>query len=807
MSTPEALQYFGGDELPASVFIDKYALRDPSGALLEVSPEQKHRRLARELARVERGKFRAPFSEEEIYSWLAGYGEIIPQGSPMYGIGNPSFVSVSNCFVLDSPLDSYGGIHWTDEQITQISKRRGGVGLDVSNLRPAGTPTTNSARSSSGLRVFCERFSNSIREVGQNGRRGALMLTVSVHHPDVLDFARMKLDRVSVTGANISVRLTNEFMAAVEKDEAYEQRWPVEGEPRFRRQVSAREVWREIIRCAWTRAEPGLLFWDNILRESPADCYAADGFATVSTNPCSELPLCPLDSCRLLVLNLFAFVRDPFTPHAAFDWDRFRARAAQAQRLMDDVVDLEIEAVGRILEKIDADPEPAHVKERESALWRRVLDNARRGRRTGTGPTAVADMLAGLGLAYGSDAGLDMVERVYRELKLSCYRSSVDMARELGPFPIWRADREASNTFLLRIRDEDPRLYADMQRFGRRNIALLTTAPVGTTSTLAGPAPYFGTTSGIEPLFTDRPYVRRKKITPDLALKGARVDFVDQTGDRWTNFPVFHAKLQQWMDVTGETDLRRSPYAGSCANDLDWKQRVRLQALAQAHVEHGISSTINLPEDATPETIAQIYEEAWRSGCKGITVYRDKCRDGVLLHEAPPAAGAADAKPRPAALPGHVYHLGTASRPLTVAVGLMDGRPYEVFGIRQRLDRSVHDVTLVKKSRGLYQIHHGDAVAASVSRRSEAADDTEEALCRMVSTALRHGADLRFVVHQLEKTRGDMMSLAKGLARALKRYVADGTPVTGESCGSCGSEELVRQEGCVRCAACGWSKC
>lgn len=799
-----ALEYFAGEQLPADVFLDKYAARTLDGVRTEDHPGQMHRRIARELARVEARKFSDPLSEDRIFGLLDGFGPIIPQGSPMAGIGAPQLSTLSNCYVIGSPLDSYGGIHLADQQLTQVSKRRGGVGVDLSELRPAGAPTTNAARSSSGVVSYAERFSNSIREVGQHGRRGALMLTLSVHHPDVLAFAGCKRDRTKVTGANISVRLTDEFMRAVEAGAEYEQRWPVRGEARVRKLVDARSVWARLIELAWESAEPGLLFWDNILRESPADCYADVGFETISTNPCGELPLCALDSCRLLLLNLFSFVRDPFLPSARFDWDALRLHAGLAQRLMDDMVDLELESIDRILAKVESDPEPAEVKAAELDLWRTARDKCERGRRTGTGVTALGDAMAAVGVRYGSDESLAFADRAYRTLKLGCYRASVDMARELGPFPAWDPAREEGCPFLLRIRDEDPALYADMRRYGRRNIALLTTAPAGSTSLVAGPPPYFGTTSGIEPLFADEPHVRRKKVTDGM---DARVDFVDATGDRWTNFEVFHPKIRMWMDVTGERDWRKSPYHGCCAQDLDWRQRVRLQAAATRHIDHSLSSTINIPNSATVADVAMIYEEAWRSGCKGMTVYRDGCRDGVLLKK--PERRAGDAPKRPTQLPCDVHHVTVRGAPMTVVVGLMDGVPYEIFPVPGRVGGAARQGLVVKRKRGVYDLLSADGGERLLDEPSLSGmlSDTEEALARMVSVAMRHGVDLGYVVQQLEKSRGDMLSFGKSMARALKKYIKEGSRVTGERCGGCGEESLCRQEGCVTCKACGWSRC
>jgi len=822
MSTDAAVEYFGGDELPANVWSDKYGLRDQDEQLVEPNPDFMHWRIANELARVESKKFKNPYTPDFIYSLLKQFGPIIPQGSPMYGIGNPKFVSISNCFVTDCPTDSYGGILRTDEQLAQLCKRRGGVGTDLSDVRPDSMPTNNSARRATGVVPFMERFSNTIREVGQDGRRGALMISICVHHPQVLDFSRAKLDPNKVTGANVSIRLSDEFLQAVKDGTDYEQRWPVNSKtPQVSRKVNAREVWKEIIKCAHARAEPGLLFWDRIIRESPADCYSDCQFNTRSTNPCGEVPLSVADSCRLLVVNLFTCVKKPFSPDAEFDFTLLRKYAGIGQRLMDDIVDLEIECVTRILAKIDADPEPDDVKRSERELWQKVLRSAVQGRRTGLGITALGDAMAAVGIRYGSDESIEFTEKVYQTLKLGAYQSSVDMAKELGAFPVWDAEKEKSCPFLKRIEQEDPKLYREMQKWGRRNIALLTTAPTGSVSILAGdgqaingpvklktvkPTTYFGTTSGIEPLFKAEPYTRRKKI--NHAEKGSRVDFTDAQGDRWTEYPVYHAKLKMWMDVTGETDWRKSPYAGCCAEDLDWKQRVRLQAAAQRHVDHSISSTINLPEDVTVEKVAEIYETAWEAGCKGITVYRKGCRDGVLVDKPKPQkekVTKTTAPKRPKELPCDVHRTTVKGVDCLVFVGKLGDDPYEVFAAIGETDISPKCDTghLVKEKRGDYKFKCDDDAV----NLTEVLTDEQAAITRLASTALRHGADTAFVVHQLEKVKGPINGFAKAVARVLKKYISDGTKVTGEKCGRCESTSLVRQEGCVTCMSCGWTKC
>lgn len=805
----DSLNYFGGEELPADTFLSKYALRDLDDNLTESNPDDMHWRLANEFARIDRSKFRSPYSSEYLYSLFKNFGAIIPQGSPMYAVGNPRAVSTANCFLAHSPLDSYGGIHLVDEQLTQISKRRGGIGIDLSNIRPTGSLTSNSSRSTTGVPAYAERYSNSIREVGQEGRRGALMISLSVHHPDIIAFCKMKLDPTKVTGANVSVRLTDEFLRAVDSDSEYEQRWPVVGEPKISKMVKAREVWRIIMECAHARAEPGLLFWDAIIRESPADCYSTLGFATEGTNPCGEIPLCPLDSCRLLLLNLFYFVKNPFTKNSYFDFKEFHATAKVAQRLMDNLIELELEKIDQILNKIMCDPEPEQVKSRELELWNEVRKKCSQGRRTGTGITALADAMAAIDIRYGSEDSLEFTDQVYKSLKLACYESSVEMAEELGPFPIWNPELEKDCPFLLRIRDDNPALYERMQKFGRRNIALLTTAPAGTTSIVAGPLPYYGTSSGIEPVFmTD--HIRRKKINAGDTT--SRVDFVDQSGDKWQNYRVYHPKLKLWMDVTGETEVAKSPYYEACARDLDWRFRVRLQAVATRHIDHSISATVNLPESVTVDDVAMIYEEAWRSGCKGMTVYRENCRSGVLIavDDAEKSKRVdLDAVKRPKVLPGAVHHIKVKGVDYSVVVGLMDGLPYEVFAGKSEelgVPRACKSGQIVKVGRGSYRLLDGDRCVVCESL-TEAISDEEDALTRLASTSLRHNVPVQYLVHQFEKARGSMVGFAKCLARVLKSYIPDGAKVTGESCPGCGGNSLRRQEGCVSCPDCSWSKC
>jgi len=804
----ESEKYFG-NSLSAKACTDKYLLRNNENKLLEKTPVDMHTRIAKEVARIEKKKFKNPLTEQPIFDYLDGFGKIIPQGSPMHGIGNKEqFVSLSNCFVLHKPLDSYGGIMLVDEQIVQISKRRGGVGISLDNLRPTGSPTHNSSRTSTGMRSWMERYSSSIREVGQAGRRGALILTLNVHHPDILTFITAKNDGTSVTGANISVQYTDEFLEAVYNDEEYEQRWPIDSkDPEVSVKVKARDIWEAAVHNAWDRAEPGLLFWDNVLKESPADCY--EDFKTICTNPCAEIPLSVLDSCRLLVMNLFQYVENHFTDKAKFDFKRFREDTMVAQRIMDDIIDLELEAVNRIIRKIKADPEPMYAKKAELDTWNEIKKACVNGRRTGTGITALGDTLAAMGIKYGTEESISMTEMIYRELKLAVYRSSVDMAKEIGPFKSWDHNKEKKNPFLLRIKKEDPELWKDMKKYGRRNIACLTTAPTGTTSMMAmlrvlvGEECFkeHGTTTGIEPLF-QLSFIRRKKGNP--GDDGFRSDFVDESGDHWMEFEVFHPGVELWKKVTGETDVTKSPYYGACSPDIDWTNRVRLQAAAQRHVDHSISSTVNLPEDVSEETVGEIYLEAWKSGCKGMTVYRQGCRTGVLL-EKKVGIPKTNAPPRPKELDCDVYHISVKGQPYFVIVGLYEGDPYEVFaGKNGVIGKKIKTGKVVKKGRKQYKAIFDDD--SELSPLSAFSSDEEEVVTRMCSTALRHGTDISFLVHQLEKSNGSLDSFSKSIARALKKYIGDGTEVKGEECEQC-SGKLIRQEGCMTCPGCGWAKC
>lgn len=931
----QSLEYFNGNELAAKVFVDKYALKD-NDDYLELTPDDMHKRIAREFARIETKKFKQPLTYEEIYDLLKDYAYIIPQGSILYGLGNKSkYVSLSNCYVI--PLyDSYGSILTTDQQIVQISKRRGGVGYDISNLRPEDMLVQNAAQKTSGAVSFLHRFSHSIREVGQNGRRGASLASISVHHPEILKFITIKNDETSVTGANISVRLTNEFLDAVRKDIDYELRWPVDSTdvPEVSKMISAKKVWKEIIHSAWLRAEPGLLFWDNIVNESPADCY--ENFQSCSTNPCcfskehdhwvltkyglkeiqnitsndlvyvenvgwrknsgyfsagihdvyevkfenyqstlyitknhkllkeddqltrledlnigdtivrhrinrlddqidfiksikhvgkhevgcievpehhqfvcngiisgnSEIPLSPYDSCRLLAINLFNFVKEPFTTKAYFDLEHFAEVTKIAQRLMDNIIDLELECIDRILKKIDKDPEPDYVKQVELDLWTKIREACENGRRTGLGITALGDTLAAMGIKYGSKHSIETTGQIYQTLKLAAYRSSVDMAKELGPFPVWDHKKESENPFLLRIKDEDPTLYKDMIKWGRRNIALLTTAPTGTISTQAslkmGEYKAFGTTSGIEPCFL-LSYTRRKKVNPND--KNAKVDFVDKSGDSWTEFEVYHGGLDLWKQVNPDKEIEKSPYHGACANDINWTNRVKLQAAAQVNLDHSVSSTLNLPNDVAEEEVSKIYETAWSTGLKGITVYRDGCRSGVLVKEVELP------KDRPRVLDCDVYHISVVGNKYFVLVGLYKGRPYEVFaGKNGFLKDSITTGQIIRKRKDFYKAVFGDD--DELSPITATMSEMEEVISRLTSSLLREGTPMYRIVRQLEKVGAtkEISSFARGIARALKKYIPDGTKEE-DTCPECGNDSLVRESGCPTCKHCGYSKC
>ena len=826
VSTKEAfessLKYFSGDKLAASVFSGKYALPDGNGMLLESTPDQMHARLAREFARVE-SKYKNSMSEKEIYDLFSEW-IIVPQGSPLSGVGNSLQVqSLSNCFVIAPPHDSYGGILHSDQEQVQIMKRRGGVGFDVSNIRPRGESTANAARTTDGISIFMERFSNSCREVAQGGRRGALMITIDCRHPEIETFINIKRDRKKVTGANISVRFNDEFMKAVQDDSEYTLRWPVNSSIEQAKVVSvvkARNVWEKFIDATWECAEPGALFWDRI-QEGPADCYSSVGYETISTNPCAEIPLSSYDSCRLMVINLTKFVRKPYEKSSWFDYQAFEETSQKAQRLMDDLIDLEIEAVDKILEKIRNDPEPEAVRTIEIQLWEKIKKATLGGRRTGLGITGLGDTLAALNMKYGSEKSIKITSDIYKRLAISAYTSSIMMASERGSFPVYDLTLEANNSYLENIHNELPEEINNLRlKHGRRNIALLTTAPVGSISCLTQ------TTSGIESVFL-LSYKRRKKIVDHDAL--TRVDFVDDLGDKWQEFTVYHHGVKKWMEVTGKTEIDETcPYYGATSTEIDWIQSVKIQAAAQEWVCHGISKTCNLPGDVSKETVDKIYMEAWESGCKGFTVYRDGSRSGVLIstegneeenlpreklkfkmHSAPK---------RPEVLDCEIHHATIKGEKWTIIVGLLDNRPYEVLGglaefveIPSKYSMG-HIKKRHRKSRNsIYDLvfgENGDEV--TIKDVVRVFDNPNYAgFTRVISLALRHGAPIHYVVEQLQKDREqDLFSFAKVISRVLKRSIKDGTaPGGGKTCPDCGDESLAYQEGCVMCKSCGYGKC
>ncbi len=807
--------YFNGDDLAASVFATKYALCDRSGEYHEKTPDDMHRRLASEFSRIE-SKYPNPLSEDEIYELFKEFKYVVPQGSPMAGIGNNNQIqSISNCFVIESPRDSYGGILKSDQELVQIAKRRGGVGFDMSTLRPKGLPTGNAARTTDGIEVFMERFSNSTREVAQGGRRGALMLTISVHHPQIKDYINIKRDRKKVTGANISIRLSDEFLNAVKNGEDLHLRFPVEKDADHivEEWVDAREIWNEIVNAAHDSAEPGLIFWDSVIRNSPADVYKEEGYGTTSTNPCSELPLAPYDSCRLMLVNLISFVDDPFTESASFDFEKFGNCTIKAQRLMDDMIDLEVEQIDKILRKIKSDPESKNVKKIERDLWESIREKALNGRRTGLGVTAVGDTLAALGIRYGSEKSIDVVEKIYKTLAVYAYRSSCIMASERGAFPVHSHTREEGHPFLERIWSSCRKTREMSKNTGRRNISILTTAPAGSVSTLTQ------TTSGIEPAFMLK-YTRRRKISQ--VSEGVEADFIDDLGDAWKEYEVYHHGFKNWMNETGLSEIEDSPYHMSTANEIDWESRVKLQAAAQRWIDHGISSTINLPSDVSVDEVKKIYEAGWEMGCKGVTVYRDGCRTGVLISsddkDSTNSFESHEAPDRPKELECSIHHATIKGEAWTILVGILGGRPYEVMGGLQKY------IEIPKKYRkGIIIKQHYKTKNSRYDLRIGVPEDeilikdivdvfdnpNHAGFTRTISLALRHGAPINYVVEQLQKDREmDMFSFSRVIARVLKTYIQDGTAPGKNVCESCDAVDSLRyQEGCVTCMSCGWSKC
>lgn len=832
-----SVRYFDGDELAARVWVTKYALKDSFGNLFEKTPDDMHRRLAREVARIE-SNYPNPMSEDEIFDLMKDFRYIVPQGSPMTGIGNHLQVgSLSNCFVvgLDGGPDSYGGIMKIDEEQVQLMKRRGGVGHDLSHIRPKGTPVKNSALTSTGLVPFMERYSNSTREVAQDGRRGALMMTVSIKHPDSEAFIDAKMTEGKVTGANVSVRIDDEFMQAAVDGKPYMQTYPVDGssEPIVTKEVDAAAIWGKIVHNAWKSAEPGVLFWDTITRESVPDCYADLGFRTISTNPCGEIPLCPYDSCRLLAVNLYSYVNNPFTKDAEFDFGLFRSHIAKAQRIMDDIIDLEMEKIDTILAKIDSDPESAEVKQTERHLWEKIRAKTLKGRRTGVGTTAEGDMIAALGLRYGTPEATAFSEQVHRELALAAYRSSVVMASERGAFEVFDASREKDNPFIARMRDADPSLYEEMVKNGRRNIACLTIAPTGTTSLMTR------TTSGIEPVFMPV-YKRRRKVNPNDP--DVRIDYVDESGDAFEEFIVYHPKFLTWMDVNGITRkdsytqeeldalVAQSPYNKATSADVDWLEKVKMQGRVQKWVDHSISVTINLPSDVTEELVNRLYVEAWRSGCKGCTVYRDGSRSGVLVSVEKKSDKPAEkikiddahVVKRPVELEADVVRFQNNKEKWIAFVGLVDGQPYEIFtGLADDEDgifcpKSVTHGKIIKavdergNKRYDFQFINKRGYKTTIEGLSDKFNPEYWNYAKLISGVLRYGMPIPQVLKLVSSLELDSQSIntwKMGVERALKKYLPNGTKASGQCCPNCGNETLIYQEGCLICTSCGTSKC
>lgn len=839
-----SLEYFKGDELAARVWVNKYAMKDSFGNIFERSPEDMHHRIANELFRIE-SKYPNPVSKDEIFSMLDHFRYIVPAGSPMTGIGNThQIASLSNCFVIgiEGDSDSYGAILKLDEEQVQLMKRRGGVGHDLSGIRPKGSPVKNSALTSTGIVPFMERYSNSTREVAQDGRRGALMLSISVRHPEAEDFVDAKMVEGKITGANVSVKIDDEFMRCATEERPYHQQFPIDADkPLFEKDIDAAALWKKIVHNAWRSAEPGILFWDTIQRESIPDCYADLGFKTVSTNPCGEIPLCPYDSCRLLAINLYAYVKNPFTSEATFDFELFKRHVQLAQRFMDDIIDLEQEKIDRIIEKVKNDPQNDEVKFTEYHLWEKIKEKTAMGRRTGVGITAEGDMLAALGLRYGTQEATDMAIEVQRTLALSAYRSSTIMARERGAFKVYDAEREKNNPFILRIKEADPQLYADMVTYGRRNIACLTIAPTGTTSLMTQ------TTSGIEPVFMPV-YKRRRKVNPNDPE--VHVDYIDETGDAFEEYIVYHHKFLTWMQVNGfdtnkkysqeeiENLVAQSPYHKATANDVDWLMKVKMQGAIQKWVDHSISVTVNLPNSVDEDLVNRLYVEAWRSGCKGCTIYRDGSRSGVLVStqktekkkkEADVAAenNAAKQLPvlterRPEVLECDVVRFQNNKEKWVAFVGLLDGHPYEIFtGLQDDEEGIVLPKTVTKgriikticpdgTKRYDFQFENKRGYKMTVEGLSEKFNKEYWNYAKLISGVLRYRMPIENViklVNSLQLESENINTWKVGVSRALKKYVTDGTEAQGQKCPNCGHESLVYQEGCLICKHCGASRC
>ncbi len=831
----ESLRYFMGDELAARVWVNKYALKDSFGNIYEKSPEDMHWRIANEIARVE-SKYPNPLSAQDVYDVLDHFKYIVPQGSPMTGIGNNFQVaSLSNCFVIgvDGTADSYGGIIKIDEEQVQLMKRRGGVGHDLSHIRPKSSPVKNSALTSTGLVPFMERYSNSTREVAQDGRRGALMLSVSIKHPDSEAFIDAKMTEGKVTGANVSVKLDDAFMQAAVDNQTYTQKFPIDSDtPTYTKDIKAADLWKKIVHNAWKSAEPGVLFWDTIIRESVPDCYADLGYRTVSTNPCGEIPLCPYDSCRLLAINLYSYVVNPFKPDAHFDFDLFKKHVALAQRIMDDIIDLELEKIEKIMAKIDADPEDTEVKRTEKLLWEKIYKKSGQGRRTGVGITAEGDMLAALGLRYGTEEATTFSEEVHKTVATSAYRSSVELAKERGAFEVFDIEREKNNPFIQRLCAADPELYDLMSQYGRRNIACLTIAPTGTTSLMTQ------TTSGIEPVFLPV-YKRRRKVNPNDT--NVRIDFTDESGDSFEEYIVFHHKFVTWMEANGhdpakhytqeEIDalVEQSPYYKATSNDVDWLMKVKMQGRIQKWVDHSISVTINLPNNVDEELVNKLYVEAWKSGCKGCTVYRDGSRSGVLIStksdkkdDLPPCKQPTVVETRPTVLEADIVRFQNNKEKWVALIGLLDGYPYEIFtGLQDDeegifIPKSVTQGRIIKSmdesgnKRYDFQFENKRGYKMTVEGLSEKFDKEYWNYAKLISGVLRYRMPIEQVIKlvgSLQLDNENINTWKNGVERALKKYVQDGTAAKGKKCPNCGNETLVYQEGCLICTTCGSSRC
>lgn len=825
-----SLKYFKGDELAARVWSSKYALKDSFGNIFERTPDDMHHRIAREISRIEK-KYPNPLSEEEVFNLIKDFKYIVPQGSPMSGIGNNYQVgSLSNCFVIgiDGDPDSYGGIIKIDEEQVQLMKRRGGVGHDLSHIRPNGSPVKNSALTSTGLVPFMERYSNSTREVAQDGRRGALMLTVSIKHPDSEAFIDAKMVENKVTGANVSIRIDDDFMKCATENRQYVQQYPISGDPVFKKEIEAATLWKKIVHNAWKSAEPGVLFWDTIIRESIPDCYADLGFKTISTNPCGEIPLCPYDSCRLLAINLYSYVENPFTPNASFNFELFSKHVGYAQRIMDDIIDLEMEKIEMIIEKIKKDPETMEVKQTELHLWEKIRNKTLKGRRTGVGTTGEGDMLAALGYCYATAPSTDFSEKVHKSLALAAYRSSVNLAKERGAFEIYDTNREVNNPFINRIREADPQLYEEMKKYGRRNIACLTIAPTGTTSIMTQ------TTSGIEPVFLPL-YKRRRKINPNDPA--AKIDYVDETGDAFEEYIVYHHKFVTWMETNGipvRTDysqeeideiIAKSPYYKATSNDVDWLEKVKMQGRIQKWVDHSISVTINLPSDVSEELVNDLYVQAWKSGCKGCTVYRDGSRSGVLISakkENTETHPEEHVIKRPIELEADVVKFQNNKEKWIAFVGLINGKPYEIFTGLADDDEGIFCPKSVTKGKIIkaidengnkrydFQFINKRGYKTTIEGLSDKFNPEFWNYAKLISGVLRYGMPIDQVLKLVGGLELDSQSIntwKMGVERALKKYLPNGTKVSGQTCPKCGQETLIYQEGCLICTSCGSSRC